>query len=632
VGNDPGATAPPPAPRFNPGFLHSSTHTERRAYFLSCCGSNIQRTNLIRFSCNAKRARLPSSAVLKENGPTADQLLQRHMGEMLDRLQDITDSNLAVIQYKAVFGIPPVTLRDGTFAEQFAAMSIGTFRRYFNRGSVPRPGKEFWSDIFLAFNGDSRNFNRDSYQDLSNDFGVSLYEKGIQTSEYAERPYWFLYSHPDIDYSYLMDELLLHTGTEIEIKLQKIPDGTVAPKPNPNTPTVPVPKKTDDNIVQAAQLSCGSEHLQHLSLTLPTLFNRDRSSHTISTNLRLVTAHGTAVTERERVYQTSARLRQSAYMNFAKTFVINTIVDLETNFMGDMGPISLRQFILGLTRPSDPEDKEPLFVEVGPKLRAPGKVILVVRPEAYLEAEPFVAGLLPMIVHFHGQQLEEAFHPTTRVAMAQMVWDPIRRVVISPHDQTYDDMNKEDDWLAFENLNDVVVSTVASDIRLADATPVPIPPTAEEAAAGQAMMGEDCANTIGSLRAAQANIPPPSTVGNPKRVTSTATEMERYKDSLRGLFVKHGMEFDSDDESIRTSLSLREQMQGLKALMQQVENVAATQKDLAAQKDPKYSKSGSSSQPSGEISGSSSATDPVSKKQLPQLPLQNAGSAQKAPC
>eukprot|EP00978_Attheya_sp_CCMP212_P006036 scaffold13574_cov44-Attheya_sp.AAC.2 len=109
-----------------------------------------------------------------------------------------------------------------------------------------------------------------------------------------------------------MDELLMHTATEIEIKLQKIPDGTVAPKPNPNIPNVPVPKRNDDNVVQAAQLSCGSEHLQHLSLTLPTLFNRDRSSHTIATNLRLVTAHGTAVTERERVYQTSARLRQSA--------------------------------------------------------------------------------------------------------------------------------------------------------------------------------------------------------------------------------------------------------------------------------------------------------------------------------
>eukprot|EP00978_Attheya_sp_CCMP212_P023139 scaffold70166_cov59-Attheya_sp.AAC.11 len=163
------------------------------------------------------------------NGPTPEKLLQRHMGEMLDRLQDITDSNLAVIQYKASFGIPPITLKDGTFADQFAAMSIGTFRRYFNRGALPRPGKEFWSDIFLAFNGDSRNFNRDSYQDLNNDFGVSLYEKGIQTSEYAERPYWFFYSHPDIDYNYLVKELLHHTGTELEIKLQKIPDGTAKP-------------------------------------------------------------------------------------------------------------------------------------------------------------------------------------------------------------------------------------------------------------------------------------------------------------------------------------------------------------------------------------------------------------------
>eukprot|EP00978_Attheya_sp_CCMP212_P042237 scaffold254070_cov41-Attheya_sp.AAC.1 len=69
--------------------------------------------------------RAAASAVAKANGPTPEKLLQRHMGEMLDRLQDITDTTLAVIQYKASCGIPPITLKDGTFADQFAAMSIG---------------------------------------------------------------------------------------------------------------------------------------------------------------------------------------------------------------------------------------------------------------------------------------------------------------------------------------------------------------------------------------------------------------------------------------------------------------------------------------------------------------------------
>eukprot|EP00978_Attheya_sp_CCMP212_P025312 scaffold81137_cov52-Attheya_sp.AAC.5 len=506
------------------------------------------------------------------------------------------------IWYKASFGVPPITLKDGTFADQFVAMSIGTFWRYFNRGALPRPGKEFWSDIFLAFNGDSRNFNRDSYQDLSNDFGVSLYAKGIQTSEYAERPYWFLYSHPDIDYDYL-----------------KIPDGTPKPKYNPNVPTVSAATTTDESVLQAAQLSCGSEHLQHISLILPTLFNRERSDHRLASHLRLVTAHGTAVTERERVYQTSARLRQLAYMSFAKTFVINTIVDLNTMFMGDSGPISLRQFILGITRPSDPDDSEPLFVEVGPKLQAPGKVVLVVRPEAYLEAEPYVAGLFPMIVHFHGHRLAAAFHPTTRIVMAQMEWDPIRRVVISPHDHTYDDMNKDDDWLAFENLNDVVL---------------PVTEKAQAAAAGRAMIGEDDANTIGSLRAAQANIAPPAKKGQQKRTDrtdSTIAEIERYKASLKGLFLSAGMDFDSDDESISTSLTVREQMLGLKELMQQVQHVVATQKDLAEQKKAsKDSNSADVSQPSGELSGSSSSqTDPTGKHTL-LAPVH--GATQKEPC
>eukprot|EP00978_Attheya_sp_CCMP212_P046737 scaffold408692_cov51-Attheya_sp.AAC.1 len=72
-------------------------------------------------------------------------------------------------------------------------------------------------------------------------------------------------------------------------------------------------------------------------------------------------------------------------------------------------------------------------------------------------------------------------------------------------------MNKDYDWLAFENLNDVVLPVNEGDnVRMADATPAPPPPTAQAAAAGRAMMGEDDANTIGSLRAAQANIAPPA--------------------------------------------------------------------------------------------------------------------------
>eukprot|EP00978_Attheya_sp_CCMP212_P023138 scaffold70166_cov59-Attheya_sp.AAC.10 len=303
--------------------------------------------------------------------------------------------------------------------------------------------------------------------------------------------------------------------------------------------------------------------------------------------------------------------------------------------MGDSGPISLRTFILGLTRPSDPNDSEPLFVEVGPKLRSPGKVVLVLRPEAYLEAEPYVAGLFPMIVHFHGHRLAAAFHPTTRIAMAQMEWDPMRRVVISQHDHTYDDMNKDDDWLAFENLNDVVLpATEGSDVHMADATPVPLPPTAEAAAAGRAMMGEDDANTIGSLRAAQANLATPPKKGHQKRTDrteSTVAEIERYKASLKGLFARAGMDFDSDDESIHTSLTVREQMVGLQKLMEQVQHVVATQKDLADQKKAaKNHNSTDNSQPSGELSGSSSQTDPTGKHILP--PPSIKGAPQKEPC
>eukprot|EP00978_Attheya_sp_CCMP212_P016304 scaffold42576_cov32-Attheya_sp.AAC.1 len=84
VGTDPGLPSPPAKPRFDAGFLHGSTPKDRQAYFLACCGVNIVRTNLLRFSCNAKSKKLPSLAVAKANGPTPEKLLQRNMGEMLD--------------------------------------------------------------------------------------------------------------------------------------------------------------------------------------------------------------------------------------------------------------------------------------------------------------------------------------------------------------------------------------------------------------------------------------------------------------------------------------------------------------------------------------------------------------------
>jgi hypothetical protein len=606
VGRDPG-TESFPSPKYPSGFTHQCPPAARDQYFLSCCGVKLQRTNLLRFSLMAKAANLPS-LVVNKTGPKPEQLLQRHIGAALDLLQDITESDLAVIQYKSTHKIPPLTLKNGTFSAQFGKMSLGTFRRYANRGQVPRPGKDFWADVFLAFNGDSTHFNRDSYEDLDREFGVAMFPKGIQTSEHVERPYWLLYSHPDIDYTFLEAELLLRTGAEIELKFKEISDGT----PPPPRDAIVVPgaaAASRAHITRGLLLSCGAEHLQHLSLLLPGLFNRDRSNESFMTHLRLVTSHGTALTDREREFQISARQRQNAYVRHARTFVINTIVFLDKEILGITGPITLRKFILGLTRPSDPTEKEPLFVEVGPKLRAPGKVVLVVRPDAYSEAEAIIPGLLPMSVHFHGEQLLEAFHPTARIAMAENTWDPIRRIVVSPTDKIYDTMNHDDDWMAFENLDDVDLppEDTATNTRIADAIPA-LPPTAGEAAAGRAMMGDDDANTLGSLRAAQKGTAPAAKKGKPKKIRKESTQenLDIFKTALRGLFEENNLEFDSDEESIHTSLSIREQMAGLKALFHDVQRHKKTVTDMASRQQKSINEQSSGEHPSGEHSSSNS--------------------------
>jgi hypothetical protein len=614
-----------PSPKYPPGFTHTATPAERTQYFLECTGSNIQRSNLLRYTFRIKAANLPSMVVDKEGKTKPEKLLQRDAGAVLDRLQEITDSDLAVSQYKSSYNLPPITLKGGPFSKQFSKMTIGTFRRYFNRGVIPHPKKHFWADVMLAFNGDSVNFTRDSYADLERDLGGAIYQKGIQTSEYMERPYWLLYSHPDIDYSFLENELLQRTGVEIELRVQRVDDGT----PKPKWDAVAVPgNKSSDTDANALLLSCGADHAQHLSLILPSLFNRDRSNESFVTHLRLVTVHGAALTDRERQYQISARLRQSAYVRHSMTFVLNTITNLDQEILGYLGPITLRKFILGLTRPSDPLDKEPLFVEVGPKLRSPGKVVLVVRPEAFPEAQPIVTGLLPMAVHYHGDAIKAAFHPTARIAMADASWDPIRRIVVSPHDQVYDDMHKEDDWMAFENLDDVALPTdSASDQRIADAIPTALPPSME--AAGRAMMGEDDAHTLGSLRDAQQNKPPPGNAnqsGKPKkRPESTQVGIEHYKIALRGLFAKEGMEFNSDEESIHTSLSVRDQLLGLESMFRSFKHEVATKKDMQSSPPDKAN----SKQGSGENSASSSHGTTGAQNLKSAEP---GGASRDAPC
>jgi hypothetical protein len=623
IGRDPGMESFP-VPKFPLGYLPSALPADRNKYFLSCCGTNIKRSNLLRFTVRCKHTQLPSMLVAKP-GDKPEKRLQKHVGTMFDRLQELTESNLAIIQYKATFKIPPITLKDGTFASQFEKMSIGTFRHYNNRGVIPRPKKHFWADVLLAFDGDSHHFTRDSYDDLDRELGAALYQKGIQTSEYMERPYWLLYSHPDIDYRFLEEELLLRTGAEIELRFQKVDDGTPKPKWVDDAP--PAASKSDTS-ANALLLSCGADHSQHLSLALPSLFNRNRSGESFVTHLRLVSIHGSALTQREREYQISARARQSAYVRHAKTFVINSITDLDREILGYLGPITLRKFILSLTRPSDPLDKECLFVEVGPKVRNPGKVVLVVRPEAYAEAEPIVNGLLPIAVYTHGDEIKEAFHPTARIAMAEATWDPIRRIVISPTDAVYDTMHQDDDWMAFENLDDVdLPDDGASQQRIADATPPTLPPTAAESAAGRAMMGEDDAHTIGSLRDAQLNKAPPRNgkANGSKKPESSKQTIDQYKKALKILFAQNDMEFDSDEASISTSLSVKEQIKGIEQMFRDVSRVQATKEDMRKPPTPIISTQSVGEQSKSGSSGVSDGTAGASN----QL-FANRGSASQA--
>jgi hypothetical protein len=107
IGIDPFAVELPKT-RIHPGFLPSPTPAERQAYFLACCGSPICRSNLLRFTVRVLKKNLPSIVV--DEGKTADKELQKHLGGMLDKLQELTESSLVVIQeYKSEYSLSPLT-------------------------------------------------------------------------------------------------------------------------------------------------------------------------------------------------------------------------------------------------------------------------------------------------------------------------------------------------------------------------------------------------------------------------------------------------------------------------------------------------------------------------------------------
>jgi hypothetical protein len=203
----------------------------------------------------------------------------------------------------------------------------------------------------------------------------------------------------------------------------------------------------------------------------------------------------------------------------------------------------------------------------------------------------------------------EAFHPTARIAMAENTWDPIRRIVVSPTDKIYDNMNNDDNWMAFENLDDgnLPPKDTATNTRIADAIPV-LPPTAGEAAARRTMMGDNDVNTLGSLRAAQKGTAPAAKKGKPKKIRKESTQqnLDVFKTALRGLFEENNLEFDSDDESIHTSLSIREQMKGLEALFHDVQRHKNTATDMASRNQKSNAEQSSGEHPSGKHSSSNS--------------------------
>eukprot|EP00978_Attheya_sp_CCMP212_P029519 scaffold105099_cov26-Attheya_sp.AAC.1 len=116
----------------------------------------------------------------------------------------------------------------------------------------------------------------------------------------------------------------------------------------------------------------------------------------------------------------------------------------------------------------------------------------------------------------------------------------------------------------------------------------------------------------------------------PEELDSLLQDFEGLSDSEGSMPKKSPFAKSDPRDPIPTAkLTMREQMKGLQKLMEQVQHVVATQKDLADQKKAsKDSNSADVSQPSGELSGSSSQTDPIGTHSLP-APVQ--GPTQKEP-
>ena len=555
-------------------------------------GGKVYRTEYCRFTLKLDLWSIPKHAKHKDSADY-DKFVYQYLGETFDWINTKLGCDLLFCRWRKAFLISPISSKDGPFKKQFKAMNFLEFKKIFHRAIANPERRDMWGDVLIAFNCEKPDFQEFCRDQVSPKKGLSLYPKHLQDAEDTKPLFWILWSHDLLETKPLQETLSRLLKVEVEIRLKRINDDTKRGTKEEEM------KKRAWHI----QVSSDDEHMAHSTLKL--LCRAGNPRNPLFSGQKLIPITGECLTDTEQAFMAKSIGRQHSFNEMAATIPCGSIKYLDMEVDTPSGhSISLRQAIGRMKRKDDP--KVSLFMEVGWRIsRRDGptsQVLFVVTPEVRAEAQLAVNSLLPYCRHKYGDNIVRCFQASIVSAMAHITWDPVLLKAVSPNDAELEQMEEADALLGFD-LDDEADDGAEGTGRMVDATPA-------NALRSKMITGNKEVDTLGSYDAAKQGKPLPkappiaqkdggtviskdATEGTQTTSGTTRDKVSQLEAKLKAIAIKAGL-WDSDDESISTTLTQQEKVQYLTQKVAEVAKLQAAQESWQKQKAASRSQATSS--------------------------------------
>jgi hypothetical protein len=538
-------------------------------------GGKVYRTEYSRFTLKLDLWGIPKHEKHKDS-VDYDKFVYQYLGDTFDWINSKLGCDILFMRWRKAFLISPISSKDGTFKKQFKSMNFLEFKKIFHRAIVNPEKRDMWGDVLIAFNCEKSDFNEFIRDQVSPKKGLSLFPKHLQDAEDTKPLFWILWSHDLLETKPLQETLTRLLKVPIELRLKRINDDSKRGTKEEEM------KKRAWHI----QVSHNDEHMAHSTLKL--LCRASNPKNPLFGGQKLIPITGECLTDTEQAFMAKSVCRQHSFNDLSVSIPCGSIkyLDMEVD-TPDGGSISLRKAIGNMRRKEDANI--PLFMEVGWRIsRRDGpttQVLFIVTPDVRAEAQLAVNSLLPFCRHQYGDNIARCFQGSIVSAMAHISWDPDLNRAVSPNDVELEQMEAADSLLGFDLPE--LEGTEEGKGRLVDTTPA-------DSLRSKLITGNQEVDTLGSFDAAQKGIPLPraarkplpkasatvvSTTSSIRSQVTTGTTKDRVSQlelKLKGIAIKAGM-WDSDDESISTTLTQTEKISYLTQKMDEIDQVQKSQ-------------------------------------------------------